>query len=66
MLLDLGLSAETLFRCRADHVLSTHGSILAALLHWRRAGGKAATFQRLIQSLQRADVPPSVLREVLA
>lgn len=66
VLLDLGLSVETLFRCRADHSLSAHGSILAALVQWRRGGGKGATFQRLIQSLKRADVHPSVLGEVLA
>lgn len=66
VLLDLGLSVETLFRCRADHPLSTHASTLAALVQWRRGGGKAATFQRLIQSLKRADVHPSVLEEVLA
>lgn len=66
VLLDLGLSAETLFRCRADHPLSSHGSILAALLHWRRGGGKGATLRTLIQSLRRADVHPSVVRELLA
>lgn len=66
VLLDLGLSVETVFRCRADHPLSTHGSILAALVQWRRGGGRGATFQRLIQSLKRADMHPSVLGEVLA
>ncbi|CAF95063.1 unnamed protein product, partial [Tetraodon nigroviridis] len=66
VLLDLGLSGEALFRCRADHPLNIHGSILAALVQWRRGGGKGATFQSLIQSLKRADVDPSVLGEVLA
>ncbi|TWW64367.1 death domain-containing protein CRADD-like [Takifugu rubripes] len=65
VLLDLGLSVETLFRCRADHSLSAHGAVLAGLVQWRRCGGKGATFQRLIQSLKKADVHPSVLGEVL-
>ncbi|XP_067438142.1 death domain-containing protein CRADD isoform X2 [Thunnus thynnus] len=65
VLLDLGLSAEALFRCRADHSLSSHGATLAALLHWRRAEGKKASVQRLLQSLQAADVHPSVLQDVL-
>lgn len=65
VLLDLGLSVETLFRCRADHALSAHGAALAGLVQWRRRGGRGATFQRLIQSLKKADVHPSVLGEVL-
>ncbi|KAM7378623.1 hypothetical protein PAMA_013503 [Pampus argenteus] len=65
VLLDLGLSAEALFRCRADHLLSTHGATLAALLQWRRAEGKKASVQRLLQSLQTADFHPSILQDVL-
>ncbi|XP_029350533.1 death domain-containing protein CRADD [Echeneis naucrates] len=65
VLMDLGLSTEALFRCRADHVLNAHGAALAGLVQWRRSEGKAATVQRLLQSLQAADVHPSVLMEVL-
>ncbi|KAM7367441.1 hypothetical protein PAMP_015342 [Pampus punctatissimus] len=65
VLLDLGLSVEALFRCRADHLLSTHGATLAALLQWRRAEGKKASVQRLLQSLQAADFHPSILQDVL-
>lgn len=65
VLMDLGLSAETLFRCRSDHSLSTHGAVLAGLVQWRRSEGKKATVQRLMQSLQAADVHPSVLNDVL-
>lgn len=64
VLLDLGLSAEALFRCRADHSLSTHGQVLAGLVHWRRSLGKEATVQQLLQSLQAADIHPSILEEV--
>ncbi|XP_051276136.1 death domain-containing protein CRADD isoform X3 [Dicentrarchus labrax] len=65
VLMDLGLSAEALFRCRSDHALSTHGAVLAGLVQWRRSEGKRATVQRLIQSLKAADVHPSVLEDVL-
>ncbi|KAF7649023.1 hypothetical protein LDENG_00148320 [Lucifuga dentata] len=65
VLLDLGLSAEALFRCRADHSLSTHGQILAGLVQWRRSEGKKATVRRLLQSLQAADIHPSILQDVL-
>lgn len=63
--MDLGLSAEALFRCRSDHSLSTHGAVLAGLVQWRRCKGKRATVQRLLQSLEAADVHPSVLEDVL-
>uniref|UniRef100_UPI003AADCE76 death domain-containing protein CRADD isoform X3 n=1 Tax=Centroberyx gerrardi TaxID=166262 RepID=UPI003AADCE76 len=64
VLLDLGLSAEALFRCRADHSLSTHGQVLAGLVQWRRSEGKKATAHRLVLSLQAADIHPSILEEV--
>ncbi|XP_022611578.1 death domain-containing protein CRADD-like [Seriola dumerili] len=65
VLMDLGLSAEALFRCRADHALSAHGTALAGLVQWRRSEGRRATVQRLIQSLQATDIHPSVLQDVL-
>ncbi|XP_026217127.1 death domain-containing protein CRADD [Anabas testudineus] len=65
VLMDLGLSAEALFRCRSDHSLSTHGAVLAGLVQWRRSEGKKATVQRLMQSLQAAGIHPSVLDDVL-
>jgi len=63
--MDLGLSAEDLFRCRSDHRLSTHGAVMAGLVRWRQLGGKTATVQRLLRSLQDAGVHPSVLEDVL-
>ncbi|XP_070710087.1 death domain-containing protein CRADD [Pempheris klunzingeri] len=65
VLMDLGLSAEALFRCRSDHALSTHGAALAGLVQWRRREGKKATVQRLLRSLEAAGVHPSALDEVL-
>ncbi|KAF3705375.1 Death domain-containing protein CRADD [Channa argus] len=65
VLMDLGLSAEALFRCRSDHSLSAHGAVLAGLVQWRCSQGKKATFQKLMQSLQAADVHPSVLDDIL-
>ncbi|GAA6225179.1 death domain-containing protein CRADD-like [Lates japonicus] len=65
VLMDLGLSAEALFRCRSDHSLSTHGAVLAGLVQWRRSEGRKATVQRLLQSLQATDVHPSILQDVL-
>ncbi|KAL6116530.1 cradd [Pungitius sinensis] len=65
VLMDLGLSAEDLFRCRSDHQLSTHAAVLAGLVQWRRSGGKTATVQRLVKSLQEAGVHASVLEDVL-
>lgn len=65
VLMDLGLSAEALFRCRSDHALSTQGAVLAGLVQWRRREGKTATVQRLAQSLEAAGVHPSVLDSVL-
>ncbi|XP_040886320.1 death domain-containing protein CRADD [Toxotes jaculatrix] len=65
VLMDLGLSAEALYRCRSDHPLSTREAALAGLVLWRRSEGRKATVQRLLQSLQAADVHPSVLQDVL-
>uniref|UniRef100_A0A3Q0RPE5 CASP2 and RIPK1 domain containing adaptor with death domain n=1 Tax=Amphilophus citrinellus TaxID=61819 RepID=A0A3Q0RPE5_AMPCI len=64
VLLDLGLSAEALFRCRSDHSLSTQAAALAGLVQWRRAEGKRATVERLLQSLQTAGVHPAVLEDI--
>lgn len=65
VLLDLGLSAEAVFRCRSDHPLSTHSAILAGLVQWRRCEGRRASFQRLLQSLEAAEVHGSVLDNIL-
>lgn len=65
VLMDLGLSPEAVFRCRADHGLSARAAALAGLVQWRRGEGSGATVSRLIQSLQAADLHPSVLQDVL-
>ncbi|XP_060885227.1 death domain-containing protein CRADD [Labrus mixtus] len=65
VLMDLGLSAEDVFRCRSDHALSTQAAVLSALILWRRREGRRATVQRLVQSLNAAQVHPSVLEDVL-
>lgn len=65
VLMDLGLSAEALFRLRSDHGLSVHGAALAGLVQWRQSEGRRARIQRLLQSLQAADVHPSVLQDAL-
>ncbi|XP_036977746.1 death domain-containing protein CRADD [Acanthopagrus latus] len=65
VLMDLGLSAEAVFRCRSDHSLSIQAAVLAGLVQWRRRDGRKATVQRLVQSLKAADVHPSVLEDVL-
>ncbi|XP_028307454.1 death domain-containing protein CRADD [Gouania willdenowi] len=65
VLLDLGLSVEDLFRCRSDHAQSLHGAVLAGLLQWRRAQGRRATIQRLMESLSAADIHHSVLENIL-
>ncbi|KAJ8006826.1 hypothetical protein DPEC_G00111250 [Dallia pectoralis] len=64
LLLDLGLSAGELYRCRADHPLNTHGQVLAGLVRWRQSQGRRATVHRLIQSLQANDIHPSTLNEL--
>ncbi|XP_010898434.1 death domain-containing protein CRADD [Esox lucius] len=64
LLLDLGLSAGELYRCRADHPLNMHGQVLAGLVRWRQTQGRRATVHRLIQSLQASDIHPSTLNEV--
>lgn len=63
--MDLGLSAEALFRCRADQSLSIHGAALAGLVQWRRSEGKKATVDKLLQSLRAAGIHSSVLEEAL-
>jgi len=63
--MDLGLSAEDLFRCRSDHILSTQAAALAGLVQWRRFEGRRATVERLLQSLQAAAIHPSVLEDAL-
>lgn len=64
VLLDLELTTEDLFRCRADNPLSIHGAALAGLVQWKREQGKKATVQRLMESLKAADIHPSMLQEV--
>uniref|UniRef100_A0A3Q2ZRI8 Death domain-containing protein CRADD-like n=1 Tax=Kryptolebias marmoratus TaxID=37003 RepID=A0A3Q2ZRI8_KRYMA len=65
VLMDLGLSAEALYRCRSDHSQNTQSAVLAGLVQWRRSKGKQATVERLLQSLRAAGVHPSVLEDVL-
>lgn len=65
VLLDLGLSAEAVFRCQFDHPRSHHGAVLAGLVQWRRRQGRKATVHRLLQSLEAAQVHESVLEQVL-
>ncbi|KAI4903091.1 hypothetical protein NFI96_025626 [Prochilodus magdalenae] len=64
VLLDLGLSPVELYRCRADHPLSVHSQVLAGLVIWKQSQGRRATVQRLLQSLQAADLHPSTLNQV--
>ncbi|XP_046878482.1 death domain-containing protein CRADD [Hypomesus transpacificus] len=64
VLLDLGLSAGALYRCRADHPLSVQGQVLSGLVQWRQSQGRSATVARLLQSLRAADIHPSALEEV--
>lgn len=65
VLLDLGLSAEDVFRCRSDHQLDAHGAALEGLVQWRRAQGRRATVGRLRESLEAVDIHPSVLHGAL-
>ncbi|XP_076862562.1 death domain-containing protein CRADD [Brachyhypopomus gauderio] len=64
VLMDLDLSREELYRCRADHPLSVQSQVLAGLVMWKQSHGRKATVQHLLQSLQAADVHPSVLNQV--
>lgn len=65
VLLDLDLSSEDLYRCRADHPLDAHMAALEGLVQWRRSNGKKATVKRLMESLEAAEIHPSLLRDVL-
>ncbi|XP_008297073.1 death domain-containing protein CRADD [Stegastes partitus] len=65
VLVDLGLSAEAVFRCRSDHSLSVQAAALAGLVLWRRSEGKKATVAALLQSLTAAGVHPSVLEDAM-
>ncbi|XP_043093850.1 death domain-containing protein CRADD [Puntigrus tetrazona] len=64
VLLDLGLSPADLYRCCADHPFTVQSQVLAGLVMWTQRNGREATVQRLLQSLQAADIPPSVLQQV--
>ncbi|XP_041636307.1 death domain-containing protein CRADD isoform X2 [Cheilinus undulatus] len=65
VVMDLGLTAEDVFRCRSDHALSTQAAVLSALILWKRREGRRATVQRLLQSLDAAEIHPSVLEDAL-
>ncbi|KAM9328028.1 death domain-containing protein CRADD [Pholidichthys leucotaenia] len=65
VVLDLGLSAEAVFRCRSDHSLSSQAATLTALVQWRRSEGKRATVERLLKSLLATGFHPSVLEDVI-
>ncbi|KAI1882173.1 hypothetical protein AGOR_G00247970 [Albula goreensis] len=64
VLLDLGVSTDQVFRCRANHPHNIQGQFLAGLILWRQGSGRGATVQRLLQSLRAAHVHPSLLEEV--
>ncbi|XP_026878803.1 death domain-containing protein CRADD [Electrophorus electricus] len=64
VLMDLDLSPGEIYRCRADHPLSVQSQVLAGLVMWKQLQGRRATVQRLLQSLQAAEVHPSVLNQV--
>ncbi|XP_041934167.1 death domain-containing protein CRADD [Alosa sapidissima] len=64
VLLDLGLSAEDVYRCRANHPLAVQSQVLAGLVLWKQRIGRRATVQALVQSLQAAELHPSVLDQV--
>lgn len=64
VLLNLELTTEDLYRCRANHQLDVHGAALEGLVQWRRAQGKRATVKQLIKSLEAAEIHPSVLLDV--
>ncbi|KAJ8373566.1 hypothetical protein SKAU_G00041460 [Synaphobranchus kaupii] len=63
VLLDLGVSAGQLFRCRANHPHSLQSQVLASLILWRQSTGRRATVHRLLQSLRVAQFHPSTLEE---
>ncbi|KAJ8245599.1 hypothetical protein GJAV_G00272470 [Gymnothorax javanicus] len=64
VLLDLGLSAGQVFRCRADHPHHLQSQVLAGLIAWRQSAGRGATVRRLLHSLQASQIHPAVLEEV--
>ncbi|XP_042601936.1 death domain-containing protein CRADD-like [Cyprinus carpio] len=64
VLLDLGLTSADLYRCCADHPLAVQSQVLAGLVMWTQRNGREATVRLLLQSLQAADIPPSVLQQV--
>ncbi|XP_062374462.1 death domain-containing protein CRADD [Sardina pilchardus] len=65
VLLDLGLSTEDVYRCRANHPLAVQSQVLAGLVLWKQRSGARATVRTLVQSLQAAELHPSVLDQVL-
>uniref|UniRef100_A0A3Q1FP89 Death domain-containing protein CRADD-like n=1 Tax=Acanthochromis polyacanthus TaxID=80966 RepID=A0A3Q1FP89_9TELE len=65
VLLGLGLSAQDVFRCRADHVLSVQQAALQGLVLWRRSEGRKATVEELLKNLEENGVHRSVLEESL-
>lgn len=65
VLLDLELTTEDVYRCRANHQLDIHGAALEGLVQWRRAQGKRATVKRLIKSLEAAEIHSSMLQDIL-
>ncbi|XP_063073610.1 death domain-containing protein CRADD [Engraulis encrasicolus] len=65
VLLDLGLSAEDVYRCQANHPLAVRSQVLAGLVQWKQRSGRAATVRELVRSLQAAELHPSILDQVL-
>ncbi|XP_030634187.1 death domain-containing protein CRADD [Chanos chanos] len=64
VLLDLGLTPEELYRCHADHHLCMRSQVLAGLVLWKQSQGRRATVQRLLQSLEAAELHPSSLGDI--
>ncbi|XP_006633431.1 death domain-containing protein CRADD [Lepisosteus oculatus] len=64
LLLDLGLSSNDIYRCKANHCLNVQSQALAAFVLWKQKFGKRATVRCLHNSLLTAEIDTSVVDDI--
>ncbi|KAK6482593.1 death domain-containing protein CRADD [Huso huso] len=64
ILIELGLTTNDIYRCKANHSCNVQSQTMAAFVMWKQRFGKRATVQCLLSSLEAAEIDPSVMDDI--
>ncbi|MGH0139307.1 UNVERIFIED_CONTAM: hypothetical protein FKN15_025137 [Acipenser sinensis] len=64
ILIELGLTTNEIYRCKANHSCNVQSQTMAAFVMWKQRFGKRATVQCLLSSLEAAEIDPSVMDDI--